>query len=145
MTRFFFNSRLYIGVCAALFATLCFTPSPVPVVAQGYYNQPPPGNCDGFNPNDPYGLQCGTYSGLSPRDPRFIVARVINVSLSLLGILATAIIIFAGFRWMTAGGNEDQVRGARQMIIAAVIGLAIIMSAYAISNFVLLQLNEAVR
>jgi uncharacterized membrane protein len=53
------------------------------------------------------------------------------------GIIAVVIILAGGFKWMTAGGNEDKVGEARKMIISGVIGLAIIMSAFAIAQFVI--------
>jgi type IV secretory pathway VirB2 component (pilin) len=118
----------------------------VPVAnAQTPFGQPIPAGCDGFNPQDPYGLDCPQYSGLSARDPRLIVARVINVTLGLLGILAVAIVVYAGFTWMTSGGNDEQIKKARGMLLAAVIGLVLILSAYSIANFILLQLNTATR
>jgi hypothetical protein len=48
-----------------------------------------------------------------------------------------------GFEWMTAGGNEEKTTEARKRIIAGVIGLAIILSAYAIAQFVLRSLSAA--
>lgn len=117
-----------------------------PALAAPPYGQPPPGGCDGYNPNDPYGLDCGTYApSLSSRDPRLIVSRIINASLSVLGILAVSIIIFAGFKYMTAGGNDEQARGARKILVAAVIGLIIILTAFSVANFLLLEINQATR
>ena len=65
------------------------------------------------------------------------------MALSLLGIIAVVIILAGGFKWMTAGGNEDKVGEARKMIFSGIIGLAIILSAWAIALFVLNQLNKA--
>ena len=65
------------------------------------------------------------------------ITGIIKIGLSLLGIIAVVIILAGGFKWMTAGGNEDKVGEARKMIISGVIGLAIIMSAFAIANFVI--------
>lgn len=67
---------------------------------------------------------------------------IIKIALSCLGIIAVVIILGGGFKWMTAGGNEDKVGEARKMIISGVIGLAIIMSAFAIANFVIGSLAE---
>ena len=89
------------------------------------------------------GLTFGESSGLGNQDLRQTVASIINVALSLLGIVALVIILYGGFKWMTAGGNEDSVGEARKIIIAGVIGLAVILSSYAIANFVLVQLGEA--
>lgn len=92
---------------------------------------------------DALGLDCGEYTGLGKEDPRILAGRIINVALGLLGILATVLIIYAGFRWMIAGGNEDNVKKAQQILFASVAGLIIILGAYAISTFVLKSLYEA--
>lgn len=89
----------------------------------------------------PYlGMEYGEATGLGQRDVRYTVAGIINVSLGLLGIVCLVLIIYAGWKWMTAGGNDDQAGEAKKIIYAAMIGALIIMSAYAISNFVLKNL-----
>lgn len=93
--------------------------------------------------DDPLGLDCAASTGLTNQDPRLVVGRIINVSLSLLGTIAVALIVYAGFLWMTAGGNDDQITKARGIIYAAVIGLVIILSAYAISNFIIGNIYKA--
>lgn len=65
-----------------------------------------------------------------------IIARVIFIALSLLAVIFIVLIIIAGYQWMTAGGNEEQITKAKKNISNAVIGLAIILSAYAITWFV---------
>jgi hypothetical protein len=80
----------------------------------------------------------------NPADPRIIVANVIKIILGFLGIIFVSLLIFGGFKYMTAGGNEDQVSDAKKSIIRAIIGLAIILSAYAITIFVSKSLIKAV-
>ncbi|MFH1866946.1 MAG: hypothetical protein ABIJ81_02595 [Patescibacteria group bacterium] len=70
------------------------------------------------------------------------VARIINILLGFLGVIAIIIIIVAGFQWMTAGGNEEKIAGAKKMLGAGVIGLVIILAAYAIASFVVGGLIE---
>lgn len=82
-------------------------------------------------------------TGLGNKDPRAIAASVINVMLGFLGIIAVIIILLGGFKWMTAGGNEDKVGEAKKLIMAGIIGLIIILAAYAIASFVLTQLITA--
>ena len=82
---------------------------------------------------------------LGDEDLRVTATRIINVSLSLLGIIAVVIILIGGFRWMTAGGNDEKVGEARKWIFSGIIGLAIILSAWAIARFVLEQLGSATR
>ena len=81
--------------------------------------------------------------GLPATDIRLVVARIIRVALGLLGIVAVALMIYAGFLWMTAGGNESQIESAKKFLINTVIGLAIILSAYAIASFVISKLVGA--
>lgn len=84
-------------------------------------------------------LQAGSQAagyGTETVDPRIVVARMIKVFLSILGTIFFVLMIYAGFLWMTAGGEEDPVNKSKQIITYAVIGLIIILSAYSITNFV---------
>ena len=83
-------------------------------------------------------------TGLGAKDPRAVAAQVINIILGFLGIVAVVIILLGGFKWMTAGGNEDKVGEARKLITAGIIGLIIILTSFAIASFVLTQLSAAV-
>jgi len=83
------------------------------------------------------------YGGGEPRDARRIVVDAIKIILGFLGIIAMVLILYAGFKWMTAGGNEEQVSDAKKILIAGIIGLAIILSAYIIANFVIKQIYSA--
>lgn len=62
--------------------------------------------------------------------------RIIGTILSFLGIIFLVLMIAGGIMWMTAGGNDSKVATARNLIIAAVVGLIIVLSAYAITTFV---------
>lgn len=77
-------------------------------------------------------------------DARVVVVRIINLALTFLGLIAVVLILWGGFKWMTAGGNDENVDAAKKIIIAAVIGLAIIISAYAIANFFINSIQTAV-
>lgn len=89
------------------------------------------------------GLEYGAESGLQNRDVRTTAVDIINVALSFLGIIFLGLTIYAGFRWMTAGGNEDAISTAKKTLTAAVIGLVIILLAYSITNFVIGSAYEA--
>ena len=77
------------------------------------------------------------HTALGNEDPRLITANLINIILGFLGILSVVLVLFGGFKWMTAAGNDDQVASAKKLLISAVIGLVIILSAYALSAFIL--------
>ena len=71
------------------------------------------------------------------------VARVIRIVLGFLGVVALGIMLWGGVRWMTAGGNIDNVKDAQKIIAAGAVGLAIILSAFAITSFVINSLVTA--
>lgn len=71
------------------------------------------------------------------------IGRVIKLALGFVGVVIVVIMIYAGFLWMTAGGNEDQVKKAKAWMINAVIGLVIVLTAYAISTFAVNTIIDA--
>lgn len=76
-------------------------------------------------------------------DPAVLVARLIQIFLGVLGVIFLILTLYAGFLWMTAAGNEGQVKQAKGIIVTAAVGLVIILSAAAISEFVISQLTFA--
>ncbi|MBU1921907.1 pilin [Patescibacteria group bacterium] len=80
---------------------------------------------------------------LGDRDIRATIASIINVAMGLLGIVAVVIILYGGFTWMTAGGNEENVSKAQKIIVSGIIGLALILASWAIARFVLESLVTA--
>ena len=71
------------------------------------------------------------------------VAMVIKGFLGLLGIIFIILILIAGYNWMTAAGDEEKIKKATSTIRSAVIGLLIIVAAYAITYFVFANLPGA--
>lgn len=66
-----------------------------------------------------------------------IVANLINVLISVLGIIFIVLVVYAGFLYLTASGDDKKVAKAKTLLTQAVIGLVIILSAYGISTFVI--------
>jgi len=83
------------------------------------------------------GLEYGEHSGLGVRDLRFTIASVLRTAFGLLGIVFLCITLYAGFLWMTAGGNEEKVTQAKSWLFRGVIGLVIMLSAFSITSFIL--------
>lgn len=82
---------------------------------------------------------------LGQRDLRSAIAGIINLILGFLGVIAVIIVLFGGFQWMTSAGDSGKIDSAKQIIIAGVVGLAIVLAAFAISSFVLNELYNATR
>lgn len=80
---------------------------------------------------------------LGDADPRQVIANIINVVLGFLGILAVIIIIAAGFRFLTSGGNDEARGKATSMLVSGLIGLVIVLAAYSIARFVIDSLVTA--
>ena len=71
-----------------------------------------------------------------------IIGAIINGVLGFLGVVCLVYIIYAGIRLMTAGGNEEIVQEARATIKWALIGVIVVIGAYALSSFVV---NEVLK
>jgi hypothetical protein len=93
----------------------------------------------GFNRADDLGL-----TNTNITDPRDMAVNIVKFFMTFLGIIAVVVILLGGFKWMTAAGNEDKVADAKKLLVAGMIGLAIIISAYVIVNFVITTTNSVV-
>lgn len=87
--------------------------------------------------------EVGGGAGLENQDLTDTIGLLIGVLLGFLGVVFLVLIIYAGLLWMTAAGNEDSVKKAKSILLNSVIGLIILLSAYAISSFVIDELSSA--
>lgn len=66
-------------------------------------------------------------------------------AIGIVGILATVVMMFGGFRWLTAGGDAGQIGDAKEWIKASITGLVIALSSFLILDTVnpdLVRLTE---
>ncbi len=94
----------------------------------------------GFGTNE---VGTGLNGALATTDPRTIVGRIINIALGFLGVIAVGLIIYAGFLWMSSGGDEEKLTKAKSLLKNAVIGLVIVLSSWAIATFIISRLSGA--
>jgi len=73
-----------------------------------------------------------------------ILAAVVQGFLGLLGVIFLILLIYGGYTWMTARGEEEKVEKAKDTIRRAIIGLAIIVAAFSITYFVFANLPGGV-
>jgi len=73
-----------------------------------------------------------------------VVGMVTKVFLSILGVLFVSYTVYGGYTWLTAAGNEEKVKKAKDTITQGIIGLIIVLSAWAIYNFVYVSLTSGV-
>lgn len=64
------------------------------------------------------------------------VGSVVKGALSAVGLIFFILIFYGGFSWMIARGSEDKIKKARNTVVAAMIGLVVVLAAYAITAFV---------
>ncbi len=78
----------------------------------------------------------GPYAEANETSMATIIGTIIAAVLGLLGVIFIILIVIAGYQWMTAGGNEETIKKSRQRITNAIIGLVIVLAAYAIWAFI---------
>jgi len=71
-----------------------------------------------------------------------IIGNLVKIFIGLLGIIFLLLTIYAGFLYLTAQGDEEKVKHAKETLQRGVIGLIIISAAYAISAFVINALTK---
>jgi ketopantoate hydroxymethyltransferase len=84
-------------------------------------------------------------TGLSNADLVVVIGRIVKIVISFLGLIAVVIIIIGGFKWMTSGGNEETIKKAKKLMINGIIGLVIIVLAYAIASFIISAISGIVQ
>lgn len=75
--------------------------------------------------------------GNEPYSLPVVIALIIQFNLGALGMIVTIRMVMAGFAWMSAAGDEKKITAARDTIKNSLIGLIIVIAAYAITNFAL--------
>jgi len=87
---------------------------------------------------DSYGLEAARNASQykeSTKSLPEVAGSMINLGLSLLGLVFLGLALYSGFKWMTAQGTEKDVTTARDTLVNATIGLVVIFSAYALTTF----------
>lgn len=118
MKKYFITSLLLLSFCL------------LPLLTFATYT---PASLDPANVANVY---IGNATGLGQRNPIDAIALTINWILTLLGIFFLVLMIYGGFTWMLAQGNESNIDKAKDIIKAAVIGLVIILASYGVSAFI---------
>jgi hypothetical protein len=73
-----------------------------------------------------------------------IIGNIIFIIISFLGVIFLLLMIYGGFMWMTAMGDEKKVTKAKDMLTAAVIGLIVVVGAYVITYFIFINIAQPV-
>ena len=90
------------------------------------------------------GMGATNNDGAPKQDLPTMIGSVIKVVLGILGVIFLILVIYAGIKWMTAGGEAEDVKKAKDILRQAIFGLAITLAAYAITFFVVDRLTTAI-
>ena len=86
------------------------------------------------------GTRKGPYLNVGGTGISIIVGTVIQALLGLIGLIFLVLMLYAGYNWMIARGEEEKVEKAKDTITRAIIGLIIVVGAYAIWAYVFANL-----
>lgn len=98
---------------------------------------------------DPFGVSnvsdgLGDTLGDTNQDPREIIGRFIKFALGFLGLIAVAIILIGGFKWMTSGGSEEKTGEAKKLLSAGIIGLIIVLASWGLATWLIDSISTTV-
>lgn len=79
----------------------------------------------------------------TPGQLPIIIGTVIKAALGLVGVIFLVLMVYAGYIWMIARGDESKTSKAKDTITAAIIGIIIVVGAYALTNFVVTAMTSA--
>jgi len=96
-----------------------------------------------FDPNTSIKKILVDEAKLGTLTPDVVVLRIVQLVLTLVGLIAVVMILWGGFMWLFSAGSSERLRHARDILVAAITGLAIIMAAYGIVSYVFNELNKA--
>lgn len=65
-----------------------------------------------------------------------LIGNLLSTVLGFTGTIFFILVVWAGILWMTAGGSQENIKKAQDILKAAIIGLIIVLSAYAITKFI---------
>jgi hypothetical protein len=80
--------------------------------------------------------------GQEPVEVAVVIGRIIAIGIGLLGLILFVFIMYGGFIWMTAQGDSTKIQKAQGIIMNSVIGVIVVLSAYAVTNFAIGQLTN---
>lgn len=100
---------------------------------------------DATGSNDIDQLFTAEEAGLGNVSPEAVVVNVAEAVLGLLSLIAVGLVLYAGFLWMTAAGDEDKVDKAKKIMRNSLIGLLILLSAIGVTNYITTLIVDVTR
>lgn len=108
----------------------CVVPEPSPA-------PPTPTPAEEIRDPEVVSLENPLGSTLQDTDIRYILGRVIQKALGVLGSITLVVFIYGGFLWLTSAGNQERVKKGGQTMLWAAVGIFIIFASYAILSMLI--------
>ena len=95
-----------------------------------------------FAVDDPYGASAVAKKtslagmSISNSSPEMLASQIVNLVLGFTATIFFLMILYGGITWMTAGGQSEKVAKSKEILITAIIGIAIVAASFAISVFI---------
>ena len=64
------------------------------------------------------------------------ITNIIQIMVTLAGLVSVAFFVWGGFRYMTSSGNPEALDGAKKTVLYSGVGLAITLGAYVLMNII---------
>ncbi|HEY1645191.1 MAG TPA: hypothetical protein VGF75_02280 [Candidatus Saccharimonadales bacterium] len=134
------RNKIIIVVATLTLATPMLVPLTANANCSGIGSAVATGASDTTNGQNGNGSMCGTGSGVTGT-VETLATKVVNLFSIVVGIIAVVMIIYAGFRYITSGGESGSVSSAKNTLLFAIIGIIIVVLAQLIVHFVLNSAN----
>ena len=99
-------------------------------------------NPDKVGTNGPDSGACSVKTGSQNTSFVDTIKLVINIMLFIIGLIAVVMLVIGGIRYATSGGSQEAVKGAKDTILYAIIGIVVAVMAYAVVGFVTQNITE---
>jgi len=119
-----------IAICLLLLAAFFTVAGPAQAQAPKLLNDNLKGQYDSYLN---LARQAPGYADIDPNNVVPPISSLVALVISLIGVIFFILILYSGFQWMTASGNEEKVTSAKKRIVSASIGLIITLCAYLIA------------
>jgi len=70
------------------------------------------------------------------------MGNIMRIVLGFLGLVCAVIIIAGGFKWMTSSGDETKIAEAKKLMVAGIVGIIIVVLAYAVAAYLTARITE---
>lgn len=79
----------------------------------------------------------GLENPLGVENVNLLIGRIIRAGFGVIGAIALLMFVYGGFVWLTSGGSPDRVKKGRDAMLWAVLGIAVVFTAYAITSYII--------